>query len=275
MNRSPARRAPKPSQSRSLSSVRLGLCTGFAASPHPQKAAKGGEDAYFISANANAFGVFDGVGGWAKHGIDPALYSRKLAELTRQHVDVNGVGAIVTALKYAVSKNAEQGSSTACVASLNKMDLVGANVGDSGLIVIREGRVVFETKTQQHTFNTPFQLGPRSKDSVDDGEKFQFRVHMCDVIVTGTDGLWDNVHRDIVAEFVLGFLGSGNGMDPFEPMLTQAARSLTAFAKRLAMSSTWVSPFAEDARKAGFPDFAGGKMDDITVLVGVVVPQLQ
>lgn len=38
--------------------------------PHPEKIAKGGEDALY--ANNFILSVADGVGGWAAHGVDPA-----------------------------------------------------------------------------------------------------------------------------------------------------------------------------------------------------------
>lgn len=44
--------------------------------PHPDKAYKGGEDAGFSS--ARLLSVADGVGGWAKHGVDPGKYSKEL-----------------------------------------------------------------------------------------------------------------------------------------------------------------------------------------------------
>ena len=44
--------------------------------PHPEKAARGGEDAYF--AQPFAIGVADGVGGWAMSGVDPSHFSRAL-----------------------------------------------------------------------------------------------------------------------------------------------------------------------------------------------------
>lgn len=50
--------------------------------PHPAKAAKGGEDAYFV--HSRALGVADGVGGWAGTGVDPALFSRALARGAEQ-----------------------------------------------------------------------------------------------------------------------------------------------------------------------------------------------
>lgn len=46
--------------------------------PHPEKAHKGGEDAYFH--NSKILTVCDGVGGWANHGVDPGKYSKSLAK---------------------------------------------------------------------------------------------------------------------------------------------------------------------------------------------------
>jgi protein phosphatase PTC7 len=42
--------------------------------PHPDKVAKGGEDAFFV--NEKLISVADGVGGWASYGVDPGLYSK-------------------------------------------------------------------------------------------------------------------------------------------------------------------------------------------------------
>ena len=36
--------------------------------------------------------------------------------------------------------------------------LYSANLGDSGFLVIRDGRVVHKSHEQQHYFNAPFQL---------------------------------------------------------------------------------------------------------------------
>lgn len=45
--------------------------------PHPEKAAKGGEDAIYTS--SNVLFIADGVGGWSESGVDPAVYSKRLA----------------------------------------------------------------------------------------------------------------------------------------------------------------------------------------------------
>lgn len=46
--------------------------------PHPEKVAKGGEDALF--ANEKLLSVADGVGGWANYGVDPGLYSKSFCK---------------------------------------------------------------------------------------------------------------------------------------------------------------------------------------------------
>lgn len=48
--------------------------------PHKKKWWKGGEDAFKISGDACLVCIADGVGGWAKKGIDPAIFSRNLCD---------------------------------------------------------------------------------------------------------------------------------------------------------------------------------------------------
>ena len=53
--------------------------SGWTILPHPEKEAKGGEDALWTSKQILV--VADGVGGWAESGIDPGLYSKKLVKI--------------------------------------------------------------------------------------------------------------------------------------------------------------------------------------------------
>jgi serine/threonine protein phosphatase PrpC len=46
--------------------------------PHIKKRDKGGEDAYVISPDNSMIAMADGVGGWNKKGVDPALFSNEL-----------------------------------------------------------------------------------------------------------------------------------------------------------------------------------------------------
>ena len=46
--------------------------------PHIDKRDKGGEDALFVTKDYSVIAVADGVGGWNKKGVDPALFSNEL-----------------------------------------------------------------------------------------------------------------------------------------------------------------------------------------------------
>jgi len=108
--------------------------------PHPDKVAKGGEDAYY--SDKNCLAVADGVGGWAEHGVDPAIYSRKLcANLGQLIANSPNVGKYLDIpkllIKDSAATNEEQGSSTLVVVTLPEIGdtLHSAYVGDSGYVI--------------------------------------------------------------------------------------------------------------------------------------------
>lgn len=132
--------------------------------PHPDKRAKGGEDAYFISSDGCSLGVFDGahlsslipgapslsktfrvpfvipsgVGGWSDSGVDPRIYALKLAEGSLRAAEQAASSKTLASpveIMDAGYKNAFStlGSSTACIVVLrDDGKLSTANVGDSG-----------------------------------------------------------------------------------------------------------------------------------------------
>ena len=53
--------------------------------PHDSKKHKGGEDAFLASNNILV--VADGVGGWARHGIDSGLFSKQLVTNIKLNFD--------------------------------------------------------------------------------------------------------------------------------------------------------------------------------------------
>ncbi|XP_049388320.1 probable protein phosphatase 2C 55 [Solanum stenotomum] len=132
-----------------------------------------GEDASFTCANKQAIGVADGVGGWAKKGIDSGVYSRELMKNAELAIQKQSSSSSITTidlmkvLNEAFWNTKAKGSSTACILSLFDDTLHAINIGDSGFIVIRKGIIVYKSKVQQSRFNCPFQ----------------------------TDGLFDNVHN--------------------------------------------------------------------------------
>ena len=95
------------------------LKSGLSFVPHFQKKTKGGEDAAAVTSNLVA--VADGVSGWAKHGVDPAVYSRKLCSLIDMLVRMEPkyIDDPKKLLIDVVGMNKETGSSTCVLASLD------------------------------------------------------------------------------------------------------------------------------------------------------------
>ncbi|KAF9904831.1 hypothetical protein BX616_001158, partial [Lobosporangium transversale] len=159
--------------------------------PHPGKV-DAGEDAFFHVSTPSrvALGVADGVGGWSEMGVDPALFSwalmnnaENIARLTDNipptAVSESGASAdptlaaggerrildAQTILDGAYSElvqsgTVEAGSSTACILSLCKLTgtLKASNLGDSAFLLIRDNRCIYESPSQQHFWNCPYQL---------------------------------------------------------------------------------------------------------------------
>ena len=93
----------------------------------------------------------DGVGGWRAYGVDPGLFSLNLMQncerLVKAGYFVSDQPAQLLASGFREMQESKRpiiGSSTACVAILNHADgkLYTANIGDSGFLVFRGGKVV-------------------------------------------------------------------------------------------------------------------------------------
>ncbi|KAJ3086574.1 hypothetical protein HK102_012896, partial [Quaeritorhiza haematococci] len=150
-----------------------------------------GEDSYF--SRHDALGVADGVGGWVQvKGANPALYSLKLMhyaslelerydDIANNEYDIDDYynldPALVLERAYEnVCRDAEEeglvGSCTALIVVLRNDELRIANLGDCGLMVLRNLVPIFRTEEQQHSFNFPYQLGTGSRDSPTDAQSF-------------------------------------------------------------------------------------------------------
>ena len=157
---------------------------------HPHKASAG-EDAFLLG--PHMVGVADGVGSWWEGGIDPAVYARSLMhasllQCAKHHTDQQFAQRLPSkVLDEAWSMLRRQrviGSSTACLVALDpfKAELMAANVGDSGFLLLRRHRakevgemmgsldaypsdakrcgqfhVAFRSPQQLRGFNAPFQ----------------------------------------------------------------------------------------------------------------------
>ena len=256
--------------------VPLGIASsGAVLVPHPDKAEKGGEDACFVLRDQGAFGVMDGVGGWADEGVDPAAYSNTFAERSAAAV-LMGASDPREVIRAAHERVKIVGSTTACVAILdgeNAIVNVG-NLGDAGAMIARGKEDYFRTPSQQHEFNCPFQLGcaefyPES-DGADDAETFSVHVRPGDALVMGSDGLWDNVPHAEVAQTVEACVRGGKDAQ-------ETAEAIATLAFEHSVDEEYDSPFTTEARNNGYDVewwekakgkvLVGGKMDDIAVVV--------
>lgn len=85
-----------------------------------------------------------------------------------------------------------------------------------------------------------------------------------DVIIAGTDGLFDNMHLEEISALVSQ--GMNQGSDPQDLAWTIAENALYNSFDRFS-----VTPFSQASRENG-GNHVGGKIDDITVLVAFIQP---
>ncbi|KAL8477217.1 hypothetical protein ACS0TY_029490 [Phlomoides rotata] len=252
-------------EQRSQNHSSLKLLSGACYMPHPAKEETGGEDAHFICADEQVIGVSDGVGGWADVGVNAGDYARELMS--------NSVKAIrevppadidpLQVLEKAHGATNAMGSSTACIIALKNQDLHAINLGDSGFIIVRDGCTVFESPVQQHGFNFTYQLEKGNRADVpSSGQVFKIPVVPGDVVVAGSDGLFDNLYSEEIAGVVGDAVKEGLCPDA-------TAKKIADFARVRALDRKHQSPFSKGAQEAGFT-YYGGKLDDLTVVVSFV-----
>ena len=253
--------------------------------PHPRKADTGGEDAFFASKQLRTFGIADGVGGWASLGIDPSEYPRKLMvsceEGASRHIDPLDI------LTHAFQETHAPGSCTITLASLDGAVLRIASLGDCGTRIIRDGNVIFVTDVQEHRFNQPFQLGSpqyHPGNIPTDAHRYSVQVLPGDVIVMGSDGLWDNLWDHEVEEIVREQVVEGErGAQATLLVVEELAARLAIIAFHHSKDTGYASPFAAERQHHLLPESLrgimtsqarGGKPDDITVCCALISSSL-
>ncbi|KAK4355267.1 hypothetical protein RND71_024238 [Anisodus tanguticus] len=209
--------------------IPLKLNSGSFYLPHPAKAKTGGEDAHFICTLTQAIGVVMVLVDGPILVLIFGLYARELMS--------HSLVAIQEEPKV--------------------------NLGDSGFMLVRNGSAVFKSPSQQHGFNFPYQLDCNNAgDSPSSAMVFKIVVAPGDVLIAGTDGLFDNLYDKDISGVVIQAIEAGLG-----PQMT--AQRIAELAQQRAMDQTKSSPFSDGAREAGF-EYHGGKLDDITVVVSYV-----
>jgi len=191
------------------------------------------------------------------------------------------------ALEKSWARNDRLGACTVIMGVLDGTRLDIAWLGDSQVMVIRDGTPHYTSHVMAHSFNYPFQLGAGSADTPADAQQMRVELEVGDIVVMASDGLWDNVHQEeiltTVAHSKIGQLHTCVG-DEFEyedrggePRQRAYAMAVNLAHKAFSYSldADYDSPFAVEARESskipvGPQDYLGGKPDDITVLVSEV-----
>jgi protein phosphatase PTC7 len=298
-----------------------------------------GQDAFFVTSVGGtgnvAFGIADGVGGWTDSGVDPADFAHGLCYYmsSRAAAVQDSKAAYLrpsTLLQEAYDDVAADdfvlaGGSTACIGVARTDGLLEvANLGDSGFVQLRPGRIHYSSEPQVHAFNTPYQLslippailarsrafgGEPLHDYPSDAETTNHTVRHGDVLVFASDGVWDNLSPAdvlrVVSHQMTGFRGwiehdgteAQKGEKKAEGLLSTASdlnaltqvggiatkeRSLQAAlavavageAKLASLDTKRDGPFAKEVHRH-FPgeSYHGGKVDDISVVVAIVVAE--
>lgn len=155
-------------------------------------------------------------------------------------------------------------------ADADSVSLKTCNLGDSGYLLLRpdeqqSSSVIFKSESQQHYFNCPFQVGGHSKLPTKQFEN-EHKLKNDDIIVMGTDGVWDNLFDKDIQYCAASQLRAGStSLDNIQ----HVSDCISTLAEVRGYDSTYESPFTVEGRKHG-KEKVGGKEDDVTVIVSQV-----
>lgn len=154
------------------------------------------------------------------------------------------------------------GSSSVLVAYFDGLALHAANVGNTGFIIIRHGSIFKTSNAMFHEFSFPIHI-VKGDDHSEIIEEYKIDLNDGDVIVFGTNGLFDNLYEKEIASTVSKSLQAS--LKPEE-----IAEILATTAQEVGRSRSTRSPFGDAAQALGYVGYAGGKLDDVTVIVSLV-----
>lgn len=206
-------------------------------------------------------------------------YSLQMCNITRDILSRNGSEAR-GALQTASAQNMEDGATTACVVGLKGSQLNGINVGDCAFALIRNGKLFYRTVDGNFTITRPHCIGRRQNGSeINDlslGTDIDFTVYSDDVIIMGSDGLWDNIYTEQVVEIVNETIGQREIADKStqldETLAKRIAEAVAGKAIMKARDPAWPSPFQSKCPKHYHHN--GGKSDDVLVICAFVIDSL-
>lgn len=256
-----------------------------------------GEDDFIITElkHLNFLAVADGVGSWVFHGINPKYFVTEFMDVltSKYHAldyykikehDKEQNSLLYEIIRDSINfllrrqENKSIGSCTLAALSLNlnTLHLNTYLMGDAGFMIIRDGQIIYRSVDQLKDFNFPYQMGIGLETPMDhpiNGETNQLKLKLWDVIVIGSDGLFDNLFDKKILSIVNSEMGKTKKTDGNS--YTKAARNIVKMlsiqAKKLGerLENIW-TPFGMAIAMKFQAYYAGGKNDDTTVVVGII-----
>lgn len=229
-----------------LFDAELSIISAGTTIPHIDKVITGGEDAFFVcSSGCGSIGVADGVGSWGADGIDASLYSKELMSKAFECLKEMGDNPDASlALEYAHEHSESAGSATTAIAVVKPTGILEVvNLGDCGVRVIRGSKCVFHTEPMYHEFNMPFQLGNpiilAETDWPCHAETYSFELRDGDLVVMGSDGLFDNLWNDDLTRIINSFHRKVTDVESVKDMAKRIAEVAHFNAKQKTIRSPW------------------------------------
>lgn len=190
---------------------------------------------------------------------------------------VNGTRLRLTELLVsAVKKQTHRGSTTCVMVHLDERDsfLSTCNLGDSAYLICRFGdngevEKVYRSKEQQYGFDFPFQCGTYC-DLPYDADELIHSVLPNDIVMLASDGVTDNLFDEEMMPCFEKAKIQGELID-----VQTAADCIADLASKTAKDKTKFTPMQKSAASYGrVKGHEGGKVDDITVIVGQIIREV-
>lgn len=258
-------------------------------SPADTLSIKAGDDAMLVS--PTVLGIADGVSGWESKGehSDSGVWSRSMLEtLSRllteykishypHHLNKRDIDQVIDDSYLHTSHLMDlqdlKGSSTLVLCMLSGEYLKMISIGDSKIYILRDGKILKTNEEQLISELCPQQIGTQTLTNLPSEIAWvdSIKLHENDIILMCSDGVTDNLYEWEIEECLHETLNV-KGLS-----LKQAANRLLARAKEVAFDDYAYTPYNEKVNalpkaKYGSKSSCGGKLDDMSICLGKVIP---
>lgn len=273
----------------------LRVASAFHSRQHPAKARTGIPNADAVLEGIDYVGIADGVSGVHHMGLTPdalpwellhACGSGLFAAAARGEPKGKGKSIdkwIIDLIQEAFDSTEEHGATTLLLAAIKGGNLVTACLGDSGILVLRPVclhpfrlQAIFKTEPGRYDARRPVQIQRLEGHDIESAyEVIQSAsiaatpVQPGDLLVLGTDGLFDNLSdreiQQVLERFCAGCLGSNDELKLAAAALVDVAIQNVKLGDEHADKGPWQRNGAVPANNA----------DDTTALVAMIKTDLE